>query len=90
MVIIIINRLTKKKMARSSNAPYRWTTHKIAITYIVAHTVSNGGKDDILREDNIANVVCLLNKKSQFARSMVTDTDVRVFLKSNEQSIVEF
>ena len=66
-------------MAGSSNAPYRWTTHRIAITYIVAHSVSNGGKDDILREDNIANVVRPLNEKSHFARAMVTDTDVRFF-----------
>ena len=65
--------------------------HKIAITYIVAHSVSNRRKDDILREDNIANVVRLLNEKSQFAMAMVTDTDVKAFfLKNNEQSIVGF
>ena len=68
-------------MAGSSNTPYRWSTHKIAITYIVAHSVSNGGKDDILRDDNIANVVRLLNKKYHFTRAMVTDTDVRVFFE---------
>jgi len=68
-------------MAGSSNAPYKWTTHKIALTYIAAHSVTNGGKDDILKEDNIANVVRLLNEKSHFARAMVTDTDVRNFFE---------
>jgi hypothetical protein len=52
-------------MSEPSHAPYRWTTHKVTSAYIVAYSVSNRGKDDILTEDNINNVVCLLNEKSQ-------------------------
>ena len=87
---MLFQQVDEKRIAGSSNAPYRWSTHKITVIYIVAHSVSNGGNDDILKEDNIANVVHLLNEKSQFVRAIVTDTDVRIFFKSNEQSIVEF
>jgi hypothetical protein len=73
-------------MVGPSHASYRWITHKITLSYV--H--SNRGNDDILREDNITNIVHLLNEKSQFARSMVTDNDVRVLFKSNYKCIIGF
>jgi hypothetical protein len=68
-----------------SYAPYRWTSHKITLTYLVAQSVSNFGKEDILRQDNMQNVVCVLNKKSQFAMSPVTDNDVTTFFEEERQ-----
>ena len=76
---MLFQQVDEKKMAGSSNAPYKWSTHKIALTYIAAHSVTNGGKDDILRDDNISNVVRLLNEKSHFVKAIVTDTNVRFF-----------
>jgi hypothetical protein len=75
-------------MVGPSHASYRWITHKITLSYIDVH--SNRGNDDILREDNITNIVHLLNEKAQFARSMVTDNDVRVLFKSNYKCIIGF
>jgi hypothetical protein len=72
-----------------SHALYRWTTHKITLAYIVTQSVSNFGNDDILREDNMNNVVRLLNKKSQFAGTLVTDHDV-MFFKRKDESIIRF
>jgi hypothetical protein len=57
----------------------RWKTHKTSLAYIVAQVVSNFDNNDILREDNIPNIVHLLNNKSQFVRTPVTDHDVRFF-----------
>jgi hypothetical protein len=45
-------------MVGPSNAPYMWTIHKIALTYVVAQSASDFGNDDILREDNIHNIYC--------------------------------
>jgi hypothetical protein len=68
-------------MVGPSHAPYRWATHKITLAYIVVQFVSNFGKDDIIREDNIHNGVQLLNEKSQFTRGSITDNHVKAFLR---------
>jgi hypothetical protein len=67
-------------MVEPSHTKYRWTTHKTTLAYIVTQYVSNFGNDDILREDNIHNVVCIVNEKSQIARAQVTNNYVRIFL----------
>jgi hypothetical protein len=56
---------------------YRWTTHKTAMAYIVSQVVSIFDNNDILREDKIPNIVRLLNNKSQFVRTPITN--VRFF-----------
>jgi hypothetical protein len=68
-----------------SYEPYRWTPHKITLAYLVAQSVSNFVKEDILRQDNMHNVVRVLNKKSQFAMSPVTDNDVMTFFEEERQ-----
>jgi hypothetical protein len=52
---------------------------------MVAQSVSNFDNNDILTEDNIYNVVHLLDKKSQFANTLVTNHDVRSFFKRKDR-----
>jgi hypothetical protein len=77
-------------MVGRSRALYRWTTHNITLAYIVVQFVSNFGKGDKLREDNIHNGVRLLNEKSQFTRGSITDNHVEAFFKSKDKTIVRY
>jgi hypothetical protein len=77
-------------MVGRSRALYRWTTHNITLADIVVQFVSNFGKGDKLREDNIHNGVHLLNEKSQFTRGSVTDNNVGAFFKSKDKTIVRY
>jgi hypothetical protein len=84
---LVIFHIKTISFAQLSHASYRWTTHKIALAYNVAQNVSNFREYNILRKDNINNVMCLLNEEKEFAKTKpMTNYDVRVFFKMKVSS----